>query len=156
MTTTVMAKLRALPLRSMNAYVNVYNYGAGAVYELVSYCTAVTWAIVDYKGNVDCIVYGPCARCSSTTSRHVSTFVHEVLHVDAPIPSKKSIDALDGKKVLYTYPGTEATDTDFIGDFGDAIGLPHSLRLGKLLPARKAFYNGGHFVPGGDWRNVNA
>lgn len=29
------------------------------------------------------------------------------------------------------------------------------LRPGELLPARKAFCNGGSFIPAGDWRACN-
>lgn len=154
MTTTELTKLRAFPLRSMNAYCNVYDYGAGEIVELVSYCTPVVWAVINYKGNINCIIYGPAAKCSATTSRHVSTFIREVLRVNAPIPSKKTIDALQGNKVLYTYPGTNLPPaTNFVGDFGDAIGLPYSLQLGELQPARKSFYNSvGFFVPAGNWR----
>lgn len=153
MTTTKLTKLRAFPLRSMNAYCNVYDGGADTIVELVSYCTPVVWAVINYKGNTDCIVYGPMSKCSVTTSHHVSTFVQKVLHVAAPVPDKKVIDALKGDKVLYTYPGTNEKDTYLVDDFENAIGLPHSLRLGELLPARKGFYNNvGFFVPGGDWR----
>lgn len=152
-----MKLLEAKPLRSMNAYYNVYEDAPlGYVYELVSYCTPVVWASTNEDGDVDCIVYGPKSKCSSTTSRQVSTFVREVLHLNVPIPSKKDINGLHGDKVLYTYPSVSSTtDTDFIGDFGDALGIPLTGRFGELRPARKAFYNGGILIPGGAWKNVN-
>ena len=153
-----MKLLETKPLRSMNAYYRVYEDAPlGYVYELVSYCTPVVWASMDKDGDVDCIVYGPDSKCSRTTARQVSTFVREVLHIDAPIPSKKTIDELHGNKVLYTYPHTNyTTETDLLGDFGEALGIPLSGRF-ALRSARKSFYNGaGYFVPGGEWRNNNA
>ncbi len=63
-----------------NAFVNTYEKSHGVVYELVSYCTPVARVTKRGKGDrrfVTSIDLAPAARCSVTTCKQVSRFLHE-------------------------------------------------------------------------------
>lgn len=60
----------------------------------------------NYTSIVDICFGSAQARCSSTTSRHVSFFVSNVLKASCSVPSKKTLESLTNGEVLYTYPDT--------------------------------------------------
>lgn len=134
----------------MNAYYRVYKDGKYKFIELISYCTPVCWASLDEFDYPLCILYSAQARCSSTTSRHVSFFVSNVLKASCSVPSKKTLESLTNGEVLYTYPDTNhKEETGTIDELRFAYG-PEPFR--SPAPARKTFYNNiGFKIERGNW-----